>query len=780
MTPGTPAQVALLGPSGRRTSPPRLRSEAAAEMPLVRLAAFAALGLYGVLRWSTLLAGRAEGRLLALLALALLVAGCGMLTQSRLLATVAALLAALAGFAIAGVPLAWVLHLRVAVTARAIGDGLSGIPGALVPYAGGNRWVRTVIVLGAGVLLFDGAFLLAFAPRALGELRRAGAALPMVALAAVPATLVHPRFPYLDGLVLFALLGGFIWGERLRRDGVGAAVALCGVAAVAGMIVAPTLDRHKPWLNYQALAGGLARANVEAFDWSQNYGPIHWPRRGHGVLEVQASRGEYWKAENLDVFDGRGWVGGSSLGASDPIDTVSAAASRRWTQTLHVTIGAMSTSDVIASGLAYQPSRLPGAVVAGRTPGTWMTPYELGPGDSYSVKVYVPHPSPAQLARAGTRYPEALLPGYLTLTVPEPATQSPSAGAGVHVASPVRVSFPAFGSRLGTAASGAERAGPANALKGSPYAAALDLARRLARQSSTPYAYVTAVANYLAHGYTYNESPPVSRYPLETFLFASKQGYCQQFAGAMALLLRMGGVPARVAAGFTEGNYDSASKRWVVSDLDAHAWVEAWFPRYGWVGFDPTPPQDPALGGRTPIASGAGAAGSAAAPHPSKRLGVGSGALAGASPGRAASSRGGSAVSPLEVVAIVAGIAMLGALALGTRPLARGEVMVAELERALARCRRPLSEGATLAGLERSLGTTSEAAAYVRALRLQRFAGAGEPPTPRQRRALRAHLGAGLGPLGRLRAAWALPPRRLRAEAPAEDRQARRRDRANA
>ena len=61
----------------------------------------------------------------------------------------------------------------------------------------------------------------------------------------------------------------------------------------------------------------------------------------------------------------------------------------------------------------------------------------------------------------------------------------------------------------------------------------------------------------------------------------------------MALLLRMGGIPARVAVGFTTGTYDTATHQYVVSDIDAHAWVEAWFPHYGWVRFDPTPAAAP-------------------------------------------------------------------------------------------------------------------------------------------------------------------------------------------
>ena len=90
-------------------------------------------------------------------------------------------------------------------------------------------------------------------------------------------------------------------------------------------------------------------------------------------------------------------------------------------------------------------------------------------------------------------------------------------------------------------------------------------------------------------GFTYDESPPTpaGAPPLAHFVADGKRGYCQHFAGAMALMLRMLGVPARVAAGFTSGTYEDGG--WTVTDHNAHAWVEAWFPGYGWLPFDPTP-----------------------------------------------------------------------------------------------------------------------------------------------------------------------------------------------
>jgi Transglutaminase-like superfamily len=69
----------------------------------------------------------------------------------------------------------------------------------------------------------------------------------------------------------------------------------------------------------------------------------------------------------------------------------------------------------------------------------------------------------------------------------------------------------------------------------------------------------------------------------------TKRGYCQHYAGGMALMLRLLGIPSRVAVGFTSGTYDADEEEWVVADTNAHAWVEVWFPRFGWIPFDPTP-----------------------------------------------------------------------------------------------------------------------------------------------------------------------------------------------
>ena len=83
--------------------------------------------------------------------------------------------------------------------------------------------------------------------------------------------------------------------------------------------------------------------------------------------------------------------------------------------------------------------------------------------------------------------------------------------------------------------------------------------------------------------------PRANQPALVQFVTQTKRGYCQHFAGAMALMLRYLGIPARVAAGFTSGSYDADSHEWTVTDHEAHDWVEVYFPGWGWIPFDPTP-----------------------------------------------------------------------------------------------------------------------------------------------------------------------------------------------
>lgn len=120
----------------------------------------------------------------------------------------------------------------------------------------------------------------------------------------------------------------------------------------------------------------------------------------------------------------------------------------------------------------------------------------------------------------------------------------------------------------------------------------LALARRLTAPLTDDYQRARAIENYLRTELSYSLAPlelePAD--PLAHFLFERRQGHCEYFASAMAVMLRAVWVPARVATGFLGGSQNPLSGWHVVRASDAHAWVEAWIPGRGWVSFDPTPP----------------------------------------------------------------------------------------------------------------------------------------------------------------------------------------------
>src|SRR5438270_373708 len=89
------------------------------------------------------------------------------------------------------------------------------------------------------------------------------------------------------------------------------------------------------------------------------------------------------------------------------------------------------------------------------------------------------------------------------------------------------------------------------------------------------------------------KATPPGRDPVDYFLFDLKQDFCEYFASAMVVMLREDGIPARLVEGFTTGQFDSTTAQYVVREQDAHAWVEVYFPQYGWIEFEPTPSQAP-------------------------------------------------------------------------------------------------------------------------------------------------------------------------------------------
>lgn len=119
-----------------------------------------------------------------------------------------------------------------------------------------------------------------------------------------------------------------------------------------------------------------------------------------------------------------------------------------------------------------------------------------------------------------------------------------------------------------------------------------DAAEQVTADADTPYDKAAALLKWFtdpANGFRYSTQVPAgnSGDRLVDFL-NNKQGYCEQYATAMAVMLRSLGIPAQVAIGFTQGRLQPDGSR-IISSHDAHAWVEVPFDRAGWVRFDPTP-----------------------------------------------------------------------------------------------------------------------------------------------------------------------------------------------
>jgi transglutaminase-like putative cysteine protease len=481
------------------------------------------------------------------------------------------------------------------------------------------------------------------------------------------------------------------------------------------------------------------------------------------MLRIKAKVPSYWKATNLDAFDGVRWLEGppSRDSIAEP------RLNRRWLQTISVVDRGLRSTQFVGAGVVQDI--LPGSsrLALPQSDGTFVTSSKpLRPGDSYQALVYVPRPSERQLERSGNNYP-GFAQDFLELRVPltpgSPEIVDQRTGRSLGHNVPLR--FAAYGTPGGAlvvwpTGFGVQQDGE-QVMASSPYAQLYALTQEIKRSTHSPYEFVQAVQERVQAGTKYDENPPQRRYPLAAFLFDTKTGYCQQFSGVMALMLRMGGIPARVASGFSPGTYNSERKDYVLRDTDAHSWVEAYFAPYGWITFDPTPPASPAASQLDDNAVSPNG-GPTLPPNFGSRLGQsGDRPFAPGDPGAdiAPADAGGGWRLPVGA-AVVALLALLSGVLLWRRrtPFVTHAPELAELERALHRSGRDPAPNVTLARLEALLGGSEPAAAYVRAVRDRRYARATAPPTRAQRRALRRQLASGLGLRGVLRAWWALPP----------------------
>jgi transglutaminase-like putative cysteine protease len=740
---------------------PAARPSPRALAALVRLLAFAALAVYVATAWLGMIINPPAGR--AILTLIAVVAGAAALmalganrVPKRLRWALAPLVVGLTiavGAMAMGLPARLTLPWNWDELATNLGGGWGVLWNVDYPYDGTLVWTRLVILLGLPLTL-GAAGALAFWPA-----RRAAPALRAIALAVLVAayglatTISAPSAPLLHGVLLLALVWAWLWLPGRRALEVLAGGAVIALAALLALPIAGSLSGRGALVDYRSWGSDSpAVGHTESFVWDQSYGPLTWPRVGQTMFEVRSDGPYYWRTAVLDQFDGSSWVqsdqpGDAALqlpqrqpGSSSP------RLNPAWIHQLEYSIQGLNSNLVVGAGAPLGLPTINGVTVMDR--GLLLPTSEpLSTGESYVMRSYIPDPSPAQMRKAPTRYPA-------------------SVGRDVRITLPSGqpVDIPFWGSVAG---------GPADqALASSAYGGVYRLAHQVTAGARTPYDAVSAIETYLNSRYRYSEFAPIRHLALRTFLLGAHRGYCQHFSGAMALMLRMVGIPARVAAGFSPGRPNSDGN-YVVTDFDAHSWVETYFPGIGWVTFDPTP---------------------AGAPAQSRVSGLGSSIASSADPNKSSGSSGsngklhkgtvdvpsGSSSTPgsgqpmplLPLLPIAGALALLAGLAAALGKIRRWrrrgmgaddltEAQLREVASALERVRSWRTRGATLLGLERRLAAEvgPGAAAYVARIRAAQYApGDNPPPGMSLRGALRRELASGRGIRGRLRSLLAIPP----------------------
>ncbi len=735
----------------------------------VALAATVALAGFCAFHWANLVVDPPVGRVVSAVAIAgalgaaLLILGArGGSTRGRPVAALGITAVALvAGVLAAGLDSSLLLPGHWDELGAGVSDGISGLGGATYPYDEGGEWPYLLLIL-AVPLILTVAMALCFWPGGAQWSRAAGLGV-LVSAYGFASVLYAPGLPLLHGLVLLALLAACLWAPDLRGTRLALAGACVALAALIAVPVAAALDRERPVVDYRAWTWTGGQPSV-GFAWNHQYGPLDWPREGTALLEIRADEAHYWRSVVLERFDGFRWVrsdlAGEPLELPNLIEGTDGHIRDRWYETTEVTVRELRSGLVVSPGSLQQVSGLDysiasdGTTLAGELPST---------GQTYEALSYAPDPtgqelrdSPGEFQPSLERFTQIELPTS-RVRLPDldlPQLEGEYASAALAT---VPVGVPLWGEPRPEVAQAARRSG---------YGGVYALSRQLNRGAATPYELVRAVERHLADGFDYSEEPAESDRPLRSFLLEQRTGYCQQFSGAMALLLRMSGVPARVVSGFSPGAPDlDEDGVFVVRDTDAHSWVEVYFSGIGWVPFDPTPAASPATsqslnfaGAATPSANVEGPLGREREPE----------VLEGPAPTNIGAAEAespwpaivfGILVVVLLIAAAAATVRRRGFRAL--RPQEKLRIQAAELAAAAEVARYRSEPGATLLSLERRLraGGRGRAAGYAARLGASRF-GAQFPRAPDldERRSVRQDLSRSQGLRVRLRMFAAIPP----------------------
>lgn len=277
---------------------------------------------------------------------------------------------------------------------------------------------------------------------------------------------------------------------------------------------------------------------------------------GDGVIiDVRSNNGRYWRAVAYDTFTGRRWVNTTTftqaIDAGNHVRTPEFQARNEVTQTITILaptgnvlfaagqplrVSLKASADItVVEQAANQDIPLAEIAMLRRRDGA------LNPGDTYLAVSSLSKATVEDLQEAGTDYPEWVTNTYLEL----PPDLAPQVG---------------------------------------------ELARQITAGAPTPYAKAVAIEQFL-RGFTYNDqiaAPPPGVNAVNYFLFEVQQGYCDYYASSFAMMARSLGIPARVSAGYSQGEYLPDADLYRVREFNGHSWPEVFFPGYGWVEFEPT------------------------------------------------------------------------------------------------------------------------------------------------------------------------------------------------
>ncbi len=322
------------------------------------------------------------------------------------------------------------------------------------------------------------------------------------------------------------------------------------------------------------------------------------------VMDVRLSGiGRYWRAAVYDYYSGDGWVtrdeDRAGFGPEDPLSLPVFDVREPVTQTYTyhrdnaTVLYAMSNPVWLDRTARVNFNELPGeqvtreAAIPGWTAGgePWVEEITyirsnatVDQGESYSVVSLASRATVDQLQNAGSNYPTWVTGRYLNL--PPSVTERTVA-----------------------------------------------LARQLTASYDNNFDKALAIERYLRNNITYNETipaPPPGVDKVDYILFTRPEAYCDYYATSMIVMLRSQGIPARLAAGFARGTYNGEKQAFEVRNRDAHSWVEAYFPTYGWIEFEPTAAQPTIIRPTANERGDAFAAGSFV-PSPPPNLGDGAG-----------------------------------------------------------------------------------------------------------------------------------------------------------